>query len=120
MEKITNVKALEMAIATLSVEGSDFPTEALEKLQNVMASYAKKSSSPKKPTQTQLDNEKIKDSIVSLLSAEPTRLFTVTEIAKTLGDYSNQKISALCTALKGDNLIVKVEDKRKSYYKAIA
>lgn len=124
MEKITNVMALQMAIEALSIEGSEFPTEALEKLGNIKSSYAKKSGSVKKPTATQIANEGIKVEIVDLLSDEPTRLFSATEIAKALSseerELSVSKISALLTALLKAGMVERVEDKRKAFYKSVA
>lgn len=119
--KITNVSALEMAIKAL--ENTDFSAEALEKLGNIKASYSKKSATVKKPTATQIANEGIKTEILDLLCAEPTRLFSATEIAKALSnderELSVSKISALLTALLKSEMVERVEDKRKAFYKAI-
>ena len=114
MEKITNVSALELAIATLATV-DDFPTEAIQKLQNVKASYEKKSTSPKKPTATQLANDKLKLQILDLMEFDVK--YTVTDISKILdAEYSNQKLSRLLNDMAKDNLIDKVADKRKSYF----
>lgn len=114
-DKMTNVRALAIAIDALStVEGKE---EVIEKLTNIKTSYEKKSKSEKKPTQTQLDNERIKAQIVELLGDGAHR--TVSDICKELeGEYSNQKISSLCSILydKGNGVISKVTDKRKSFY----
>ena len=48
-------------------------------------------------------------------------LMTVTDIQKSckeLSELSNQKVSALIRQLKDDGKVEKVEDKRKSYFKA--
>lgn len=114
-ERMTNAKALEMAIATLVEQG--FDSEVITKLTNIRTSYEKKSGSAKKPTANQLANEKIKDRIVEILESDSERLFTITDIVKSLDeDYTNQKISALCSALYNDNRITKTVDKRKTYY----
>ena len=53
MEKMTYVKALDAAIATLSADQS----EVKEKLEALKASIAKKNSAERKPTATQTANE---------------------------------------------------------------
>lgn len=113
MKKITNVMALEMAIEMLTVNG--FDKEALEKLENIKTSYEKKSHSEKKPTQTQLDNERLKVVIADVM--EVGTLYTVTDVTKLLdADYTNQKISALLNAMVKAEILTKTVDKRKSYF----
>lgn len=113
-DKMTNVKALALAIATLSeVEG--FDTEALAKLANVKASYEKKASAERKPTATQTANEGIKATILDLM--EVGTQYTVSDLCKALdNEYSNQKVSALVNAMAEANAITKVTENRKSYF----
>ena len=76
----------------------------------------------RKPTKAQLENEGIKEQIVAILTKEPDRIFTVTEICKALssvGDFTSQKISALMRALVLDNKAQRIEDKRKTYFKSV-
>ena len=78
---------------------------------------AKKNSADKKPTAQQVANEGIKSAILD--GMEDNRLYTITEIQKSVpacAELSNQKVSALVRQLKDDGLIVKTEDKRKSYF----
>lgn len=112
--KMTNVVALTMAIEALKAQ--NFNAEALAKLENVKASYEKKSStSERKPTQTQLDNEKLKAEILGLMAEGQT--YTVTDIVKALpNEYSNQKISALMNALVKANALTKVTEKGKTLF----
>lgn len=82
---------------------------------------AKKNSAEKKPTAAQVANEGIKEVILNTL-AENGGLMTITDMQKsneTLGELSNQKISALVRQLIADNKVEKIEDKRKSYFKAV-
>ena len=60
MEKMTYVKALDAAIATLSADQS----EVKEKLEALKASIAKKNSAERKPTATQTANEGYKEAIL--------------------------------------------------------
>lgn len=116
--KITNVKALETSIATLkTIEG--FDTEIIEKLEKMKAQFEKKSTSIRKPTATQVENEGLKGTILDLMA--PGTKYTVSDIVALLENkFSNQKVSALMNALAKDNALVKEEDKRKSYFSKVA
>lgn len=74
----------------------------------------RKNSADKKPTAQQVANDAMKQTI--LTSMERDRLYTATEVQKLCGIESNQRASALLTQLKNAGLIVKTEDKRKSYF----
>ena len=70
-----------------------------------------------KPTAAQVANEGIKTQIMEVLTAEPNRLFTATEVGKAVNpDLSNQRISALLRQLVEDGKVTKTVDKRKSYF----
>lgn len=122
-DKLTHVKSLEMAIEFL--KNAEFNAEAIEHLATIKGTYEKKSASEKKPTQRQLDNEKLKAQIIDLLNAEPTKKFTVTQIMKSLQsdeELTNQRVSRLLTDLydKGNGSIARTEDKRVAMYSAKA
>ena len=112
---MTNVKALTSAIETLSaMEG--FPTEAIQKLENIKASYSKRANATRKPTATQVQNEGIKSTIAEILASAEAPM-TVSEVVKALGgEYTSQKISALMNAMARDGLVAKTVDKRKSLF----
>ena len=82
---------------------------------------AKKNSAEKKPTAQQTANAEIANAIVAHLSAEPNRLFTITEIIKEVpecADLTNQRVSAIVRGLIGSS-IERVEEKRKAFFRAI-
>ena len=82
---------------------------------------AKKNSAEKKPTAQQTANKGISEAIVAHLSAEPNRLFTITEIIKEVpecADLTNQRVSAIVRGLIGSS-IERVEEKRKAFFRAI-
>lgn len=109
MEKMTYVKALEIAIATVDNE------EVKDKLTALKASIAKKNSAERKPTATQTANEGIKATIFDLM--EVGTQYTVSDLCKALGNkYSNQKVSALVNAMAEANALTKVTENRKSYF----
>ena len=77
----------------------------------------RKNSGEKKPTAQQTANEGIKTAILDGMTSG--RFYTVTEIQKEIAEcaeMSNQKVSALVRQLKDAGLVVKTEDKRKSYF----
>lgn len=79
-----------------------------------------KKSSRTAPTKTQVENEAIKEKIVATL-VELGRYVTITEIQNAnteLADLSNQKISALLKQLVDTNIVAKMLDKKKAYFKA--
>ena len=77
-----------------------------------------KKSSSKAPTKTQQENENIMVTIKNEL-AQIGRPVTITELqgeSEELASYSNQKLSALLKKLVDTNQVVKVIDKKKSYF----
>ena len=117
MKKMTKREKFEMLMAISEVKSnpvlSEFIAHELELL-------AKKNTSEKKPTAVQVANEGLKQTIMDVLN-ENGGLMTVTDIQKSceeLAVLSNQKVSALIRQLKDDGKVEKVEDKRKSYFKA--
>ena len=96
-----------------------YPLTADEKafVEHELELLAKKNSADKKPTAQQTANEGIKSAILEGMT--PNRLYTVTEIQKEVlkgAELSNQKVTALIRQLKDAGLVVKTEDKRKSYF----
>lgn len=113
-KKITKRERFESLLKLSQVQADpglvDFINHELELL-------AKKNSADKKPTAAQVANEGIKSAILE--GMEENRLYTITDIQKNVpacAELSNQKVSALVRQLKDDGLIVKTEDKRKSYF----
>lgn len=79
-----------------------------------------KKSSNSGQTKTQKENEVIKDKIVETLKGLD-KYATITEIQEAnaeLGEYSNQKISALLKQLVDSKEVDKMIDKKKAYFKA--
>jgi hypothetical protein len=81
----------------------------------------KKANGEKKLTATQIKNEKLKEIILEFM--EPNTLYSIAELQKKvseLSDLSNQKIASLLRQMlpeNGTGELVRVEDKRKVYYK---
>jgi hypothetical protein len=77
----------------------------------------KKASGNRKPTQTQIANEGIKNDILDGMAVGER--YTITELIKTIpavANYTNQKISALVTQLVKDGRVVRTTEKGKTYF----
>lgn len=100
-----------------AVEGLD-SVKAIEMLSHEIELLERKNSSDKKPTAQQAVNNTIKDAIFN--GMETNRLYTVTEIIKEVpecNELTNQRVSALMRQMVIDNLVEKIEEKRKSFFK---
>ena len=76
-------------------------------------------NSSRKVNKNSEENGLLKAEMMKAFTKEPNRLFTATEIWKTLpnwSDYSNQRISALLKQLKDEGKIKKIENKKKSLF----
>ena len=93
---------------------SEFVAHEMELLAN-------KKSSPKKPTTAQKANEVIKEAILDFLSNGER--YTISELMKFVPnlpeEMTPQRMTALVTQLKNENLVERIEDKRKAYFKVV-
>ena len=82
---------------------------------------SEKKTENKKPTATQLENEKLKAVILSHM--EKDVLYSISDFQKNIvecADLSNQKIASLLRQMlpeNGTGELVRVEEKRKVFYK---
>lgn len=115
MEKMTNVKALSYVLANC-----ELTEEVRAKVENMKAQFEKKNSAEKKPTANQVANEGIKEAILSAM--EEGKLYSITDLIKEVpvcADLTNQKVSALVKQMISDNLVERVEEKRKAFFRKI-
>ena len=119
-KKMTKKETINLLIDVLMVNKEvedmqifvDFLTHERELLE--------KKSSNSGQTKTQKENETIKEKIVETLKGLD-KYATITEIQEAnaeLSEYSNQKISALLKQLVDSQVIDKMIDKKKAYFKA--
>ena len=109
--KMTNRKALEYVL-----ENCETPKEVSEKLVAMIGALDKKNSATRKPTATQLENEKFKELILSVVSEKG---MTVTDIIKTIPEFdgfNNQKVSSLVRQLVQSGKLVRQEVKGRAYF----
>lgn len=77
-----------------------------------------KKRSNSKPTKTQIENEKIKEKILEVLT-DVNEVITISELMTVGGleNYSNQKLSVLCHQLVNEHKVVNTKVKKVSYFK---
>ncbi len=91
--------------------------EDLENFINHEIELLDKKATSGTKTKNQVANESIKEEIVNAL-VEFGKAVTVSELMAKV-EYSNQKLSALLKQLVEENKVERIEDKRKTYFKAI-
>lgn len=106
--KMTYVNAIDFAL------NGQVTDEVKEKLEALKAQLIKRNSADRKPTKAQRENETLKGDILDWLeSCEGGQ--TATAIAEHFG-ISNQKASALLTAMVKAGSLERTVEKRKAYF----
>ena len=101
----------------LAIEAVKNNPDLVAFINNELNLLAKKNSTDKKQTATQLANEEIKNAILTFM--KPDEKYTVTDLIKSVpecADKSNQKISAMMVQLISENKVQKIIEKRVSYF----
>lgn len=86
-------------------------------IEHELELLTKKNAGDRKPTATQKENIDLKNQILNLM--ENDKMYTITDMMKEfdcLNGLSNQRVSALVRQLKEDNLVQRIEEKRKAYF----
>lgn len=116
-DKMTNRKALEIAIAAIGNTNAD----ATAKLEKMIDQLDKKNAAPKKLTAQQEKNIAMSGEILDFLLDHEGEGFTVSDLLKSVpvleGD-SNQHASALMRQLVTAGSVEKYTDKRRTYFRA--
>ena len=114
MEKMTNLKAVAYVL-----ENCTLPADVREMMEKLQVSFEKKATGERKPTATQVANEGLKTAILSYMEENPVQMFSVSELIKKVPELeglSTQKVSPLMAKLVDELKVVKVVEKRKSYF----
>lgn len=93
----------------------------VEFIEHELELLAKKNSAEKKPTAQQVANAGVADAILSHMSAQPARLFTITELIKEVpacAEMTNQRVSAIVRGMIGVS-VERIEEKRKAFFRVI-
>lgn len=113
MEKMTYVKALEVALNCEAL-----PTEVREKLAVLRDQQVKRNSAEKKPTKVQEANEGMKSHILEVLAicTKPVTVSELMQVDGELSQLSNQKVASLVRQLVEAGKVQRLEEKRKAYF----
>ena len=113
-EKMTNVKALQFVLD--NVDG--LPSDVREKIENIHASYMKKSSGiSAKPTKAQLEMQKNMETVLDLM--EPNKLYQCKDIVKLTDLSSTQRVSPIMNKLVEQGAVKKLTEKGVSYFQLV-
>ena len=108
----------EMFSAILALEAVQQNQEYVSFLEKEIAKCDRKSVA-KKPTPTQVENEKLKSAILEFLNGQGENCFTVTELTKQIGELegrTTQKVSALMRQLLLEGLVQRTTEKNRTYF----
>lgn len=113
-KKITKKERFEKMLETYA-----FTAEERKFIEHEIELLEKKASGERKPTPTQIANEGLKGVILEVLATAESPM-TISEIIKSheeLAGLSTQKVSPLISALVKEFKVVRIEEKRKAYFK---
>jgi hypothetical protein len=112
MKKLTKIEMFTKIMKGLTnADEIAFIEHEIELLEN-------KKASVRKPTATQIANETFKKDIVKFLQENDGK-FTITEMIENCNALyllTNQRVSALVSQLVNDNILERIEEKRKAYF----
>lgn len=117
-KKITKREKFEMIAKIEEVATNPILAEFVEHELELLAK--KNASGTGKQTATQIANEGIKEEILEEMRKEPNRLYSISEMIKLFpccNELSLPKVTALVTQLAKAELVVRMEEKRKAYFK---
>jgi len=115
--KVTKKDRFNQLLAIEEVKGNQ---DLVDFINHEIELLTRKNSSEKKPTAAQLENEKTAEVVLATL-VENGNGMTVTEIIKSnkdLSEFTNQKITAILRNLISADKVERIEDKRKTLFKA--
>ena len=121
MENVKKMTKRDYFNQLLEIEGVKANADLVNFIGHELELLAKKNASgSSKPTAVQVANEGVKSEILECMANEPNRLFTITEMIKEFEcckDLSLPKVTALVTQLKNEDKVVRVEEKRKVFFR---
>ena len=93
----------------------------VEFIEHELELLAKKNSAEKKPTAQQVANAGVADAILSHMTSDPNRMFSITELIKEVpecAELTNQRVSAIVRGMIGVS-VERIEEKRKAFFRAL-
>lgn len=119
MTKLTKKDYFKMVASVIENSNVENKTELQSFISHEIELLEKKAQSRGTDNAKTRENNEIVEKIYNAL-AEINRAVTITELQAEIpefGEYTNQKISALMKKLVDSNRVVKMVDKKKSYFK---
>ena len=119
MKKLTKMNKFEMVMEILVNGEFDNKDLLIEFVQHEMDLLAKKNSTGtvRKPSKTQLENEKYVAMIEEiLLDKSPRTISDIQAENEIFAEMTNQKMSALLKKLVDSQKVVKFVEKKKTYF----
>ncbi len=119
MTKLTKKDYFKMVASVIEKSNVENKAELQGFISHEIELLEKKAQSRGTDNAKTRENNEIVEKIYNAL-AEINRAVTITELQAEIpefGEYTNQKISALMKKLVDSNRVVKVVDKKKSYFK---
>ena len=116
-KKMTKKDYFAILKANYPKDKADY-AEVMKFIDHEVELLEKKNSADKKPTAQQLANASTKDSILDCMA--DGKSYTITDLIKVVpacADMTNQRVSALVRQLVADGSVIRIEDKRKAYFK---
>ena len=117
-KKVTKREKFEMLAKIEAVASNPMLAKFIEHELELLAK--KNASGEGKMTASQKINEGIKAKILEEMSANPNRLYSVSEMIKVFEcckELSLPKVTSLVTQLVKSESVVRVEEKRKAYFR---
>ena len=108
----------ELFTAIMALEAVQKNQEYVIFLEKEIAKCDRKGGA-KKPTPTQVENEKLKNAILEFLNGQGESRFTVTELTQQVGELegrTTQKVSALMRQLLLEGLVQRTSEKNRTYF----
>lgn len=117
-KKITQKEIYNAIIATLNGEDTDLTIEQMVEFVEGRIALLDKKSASKKPTKTQVANEGMKDTIVTILTemGTPITASSILTDNRIESGTSLPKVVSLLTSLVKEGKVVRTTDKRKAYF----
>lgn len=115
---MTKSELFKNAIAVIETTSVENKAELIEGLNHEVELLARKASTPRKPTKTQLENVELKEAIFGYLTeeGEPRTIKSITESLDMLDGLSNQRVTHLLTALRNEGKVKRTVIKKVPYY----
>lgn len=112
--KVTYKSAVEFVLK--NCEG--IPAPEREKLEALVKSLEKRATAPRAPSPEVKENAKLRQAILdTMVEGKDYSINDLIAVVPGLATASSHKVSALLTPLKNDGKIIRVEIKRKAYFR---